>query len=361
MSISLATRLLPSLIRGLVVLDTYLERIKSAAASACADESVYLEAKLADDMFPFRAQIQRATDTAKGAVSRLAGITPLSLPDTESTVEELKVRLAKTIAFIRSVDASEMNGSEHIMFDQRFRGAHYAMLDRDYVDAYVLPNFYFHIAVAHAILRNRHVDVGKADYLGHLSGYAVGRSCPVEGALRFLTAEQSGAWLVAYDLPEDPQDTVPADGAVSFAADVASLRPSAVISTFLDDEALSHSPVMVLLTTWIWDGEYEKDPTAEYRLAQGDSRPLSEVPGWVFPHDRFEDLQSILSMIIERDWNAVVYLPDLQAIVRLIDDARIEVYARESKVADGIRTRLTELGVSCRSNRLTDAVFTNAE
>jgi hypothetical protein len=332
-----------------VVLNTYLERIKSAAAIVRADEGAYLGARLADDMLPLRAQIQRATDTAKGAVARLAGITPLSLPDTERTIEELKARLARTIAFIGSIDPSEMEGSEHMMFDQRFRGAHYAMLDQDYVNAYVLPNFYFHIAVAHAILRNKHVDVGKADYLGHITGYAVGKSGPVEGCLRFLTPEQSGAWLVAYDLPKNPQETALTDDGVSFAADVGSLSPSALISTFHNADDLSHAPVMVLLTRWIWDGEYEKDPTVEYRLAQGESRPLSEVPGWVFPPDRFEDLRSILSLIIERNWNAVVYLPDLRTIVRLIDDARIEVYAEASKVADAIRTRLTELGVSCRS------------
>jgi uncharacterized protein len=354
MTVSLANSLLPSLIRGLVVLRTYLDRIHAAAASASAAESEYLDARLADDMLPFRAQVQRATDTAKGAVARLAGISPLSLPDTDRTVGELKARVARTIAFIRSIDPSEMEGSEHMMYDQRFRGAHYAMRDQDYVDAYVLPNFYFHIAVAHAILRNKRVNVGKADYLGQIKGYAIGGSDTLEGRLRFLSFEQSAAWLTAYDMRDDSQlDALDGSG-VSFAADVASILPSALIASILGPERVLPTPVMVRFTTWTWDDEYEKDPTAEYRLAQGDSRPLLAVPGWVFPPDRVEDLRLILSLAIERRWTASLYLTDHRTTVRLIDDARIEVYASDPEVGDAIRRRLTGLGAFCGPCRLPD-------
>jgi uncharacterized protein len=347
MTTSFAERLLPSLQRGLCVLQEYLDKIEATAAATGASEWDFLDARLADDMLPFTAQVQRATDTAKGAVARLAGISPLWLPDTEGTVEALQVRLVRTMAFLRSVDASELEASDHFMVDQGFRGAHYAMRAHDYVDAYVLPNFYFHIAVAHAILRNRHVDVGKANYLGRIKGYAIGGPTLQQGRLRFLTTEQAAAWSIAYDLNGEQEPDVLEDGGTSFAADVASIAPTLLVSSILGPDRTSLTPAMVLFTAWIWDDEYETDPLAGFRLAQGETRPLSAVPGWVFPPDDGDDLSLVLSLAVERGWAASIYLTDRRTMVRLLDNARIEVHASEPDVARAIRLRLTGLGAFC--------------
>lgn len=349
MTTSFAERLLPSLHRGLCVLREYLDKIEATAAATGASEWDFLDARLADDMLPFTAQVQRATDTAKGAVARLAGISPLWLPDTEGTVEALQVRLVRTMAFLRSVDASELEASDHFMVDQGFRGAHYAMRAHDYVDAYVLPNFYFHIAVAHAILRNRRVDVGKANYLGCLKGYAIAGPDMLPGRLRFLSPEHAAEWLIAYDLSGVD---VLEDGGTSFAADVASIAPTMVISSILGSDRPPLTPAMVLFTAWIWDDEYETDPIAGFRLAQGEKRPLSAVPGWVFPPDGGDELSLVLSLVVERGWSASVFLTDRRTTVRLLDDARIEVYASQPDVAHAIRQCLTGLGAFCGPCRL---------
>jgi hypothetical protein len=117
-------------------------------------------------MLPFSAQIQRVSDTAKNAMGRLTAIEAPKFPDVEKDFAELRERIAKTVAFLESVDADAMNGSEEKEVTLNF-GTKMAFSGQDYVLQFVLPNFYFHLMAAYAILRHNGAPVGKLDYLGN--------------------------------------------------------------------------------------------------------------------------------------------------------------------------------------------------
>ena len=126
----------------------------------------YLELRLAPDMLPLTKQVQIATDMAKGGAGRLAEVEIPSYEDNETTVAQLKERLKKTIAFLKGLDAAKFTGAEtkeiHLKFPQRelhFNG-------REYLNNFVLPNFYFHLTTGYDILRQKGVPLGKQDFLG---------------------------------------------------------------------------------------------------------------------------------------------------------------------------------------------------
>jgi hypothetical protein len=138
-------------------------------AEAEKDPAVLAEAKLIEDMRPLTAQYQMASDSAKNAMARLMGIEPPSMPDTETSLAELKERCDKTIAFIESVDAATLDGSESREVVMKFpNGMGYRWNGVDYLRNFALPNFYFHATTAYAILRAQGVSLGKPDYLQHL-------------------------------------------------------------------------------------------------------------------------------------------------------------------------------------------------
>ncbi|MBS1239365.1 MAG: hypothetical protein H6R45_71 [Proteobacteria bacterium] len=132
-------------------------------------EAELIEARLAEDMRPLPAQYQMASDSAKNAIARLAGIEPPAMPDTETTFAELRERCDKTIAFIESVDRSVLDGCETREVAIKFpNGMGYRFSGGDYLRNFALPNFYFHATTAYAILRSEGVSLGKPDYLQHL-------------------------------------------------------------------------------------------------------------------------------------------------------------------------------------------------
>jgi hypothetical protein len=138
-------------------------------AEAEKDPAVLAEAKLIEDMRPLTAQYQMASDSAKNAMARLIGIEPPSMPDTETSLAELKERCDKTIAFIESVDPATLDGSESREVVMKFpNGMGYRWNGADYLRNFALPNFYFHATTAYAILRAQGVSLGKPDYLQHL-------------------------------------------------------------------------------------------------------------------------------------------------------------------------------------------------
>jgi hypothetical protein len=128
-----------------------------------------VEARLAPDMLPLKNQVYIATDGAKGAGARLAGVDIPKYEDTETTFPELKARIAKTVDFLKSLDRNTFAAAETKTVElksangtvREFNGA-------DYIGKFVLPNAYFHITTAYGILRNRGVVLGKNDYLGGL-------------------------------------------------------------------------------------------------------------------------------------------------------------------------------------------------
>ena len=124
------------------------------------------EARLAPDMLPLKAQVYIATDQAKGCGARLAGVEIPKYEDVETSFADLKARVAKTIAFLKTLDRKAFVGAEGKHIVLKFPNNTFEFNGADYVGKFVLPNVYFHITTAYGILRNRGVALGKGDYLG---------------------------------------------------------------------------------------------------------------------------------------------------------------------------------------------------
>jgi len=142
--------------------------IDKAVAEGKSEADV-VNARLAPDMRPFAAQIQMASDSAKNAIARLAGVEAPAMPDTETTLAQLKDRCERTVAFIKSIDRSALDGAEDREVVIKFpNGMGYSFTGRDYLTGFALPNFFFHVTTAYALLRAQGVAVGKPDFLAHL-------------------------------------------------------------------------------------------------------------------------------------------------------------------------------------------------
>ena len=139
---------------------------KAAAEKVEAD---LIDARLAPDMRPLPAQYQMASDTAKNAIARLCGITPPAMPDTEASFGELQERCDKTVSFIRSIDPAVLadSGDREVVLSFP-NGMGYRFAGAKYLTDFALPNFFFHVTTAYAILRAAGVSVGKPDFLQHL-------------------------------------------------------------------------------------------------------------------------------------------------------------------------------------------------
>lgn len=153
--------------RLLATLFTALDKAEAFAKQKNFDAAVLLNARLAPDMFPFTRQVQIATDTAKGAAARLAGIEVPKYEDNETTVEELRARIAKTLAFIESIDAAKYVGGEDRDVALPRRDGTLNLKGLDYFLGIALPNLYFHVTTAYVILRHNGVDLGKKDFLAY--------------------------------------------------------------------------------------------------------------------------------------------------------------------------------------------------
>ncbi|RUR05031.1 DUF1993 family protein [Legionella sp. km772] len=168
MSISMYKATVPVFISMLTNLSTILKKADHYAESKKIDPSALINARLAPDMFPFARQIQIATDAAKGCAARLANLEIPSFPDTETTFSQLDERLTKTINFLKTVNASQIDGSEERSITLKVAGQELQFKGQEFTLHFALPNFYFHISMAYAILRHNGLDIGKKDYLGSL-------------------------------------------------------------------------------------------------------------------------------------------------------------------------------------------------
>ncbi len=125
-----------------------------------------LAARLAPDMHPLTNQIQIASDAAKGAAARLAGVTPPAMPDTETTFPELQERIAKTIAFLDTITPEQLAGAETREIVLKFPSGEMKFSGKDFLTGFALPNFFFHVTTAYALLRHKGIPLGKMDFLG---------------------------------------------------------------------------------------------------------------------------------------------------------------------------------------------------
>ncbi|MBP1861125.1 DUF1993 domain-containing protein [Rhizobium herbae] len=169
MPVSMFKLSVPVFIRGLNVLAALLDKAESHAAEKKIPLDDLFGARLAPDMLPLSGQIQRVSDTAKNAIGRLTGVPAPSFPDEEKTFAELRERIAKTIAFLETVKPSDLEGSDGRDVTISFGKLKFTFTGDDYVLKFALPNFFFHVATTHDILRNKGVAVGKVDYLGAYS------------------------------------------------------------------------------------------------------------------------------------------------------------------------------------------------
>jgi hypothetical protein len=151
---------------GLTALSGVLDKAAAYAAAKKVDPSVLLSYRLAPDMFALARQVQVAADQAKNGAARLAGVEPPKFEDNETSIEQLKERLAKTLAFLKTLDAKAIDASTERAITFPLGQAKGEMNGADYLNHYVLPNYYFHLTAAYAIVRHCGVEIGKRDFLG---------------------------------------------------------------------------------------------------------------------------------------------------------------------------------------------------
>ena len=166
MSLSMYQASIPTFVRMLTNLAAILDKAAAHAEAKHIEPTVLVQARLAPDMYPLSRQVQIATDMAKGCAARLAGLEVPSYEDNEDSFALLQARIAKTLAFVQSVDAAQIDGSEALPIHLKTRSRELNMLGQAYLLQFVLPNFYFHISTTYAILRHNGVDIGKADFVG---------------------------------------------------------------------------------------------------------------------------------------------------------------------------------------------------
>ncbi len=166
MSFSIYDTTVPVFTRMLTNLLVFLDKAEADAAARKYSTDVLVDARLAPDMLPFRGQIMIATDHVKGCVSRLAGQPVPSWPDEEKTFEELRLRLRKALDLVATITPDALAGAETRDVTIRTRTGDVTMNGLDYVNQRAMPNFFFHVTTAYAILRHNGVPLGKSDYLG---------------------------------------------------------------------------------------------------------------------------------------------------------------------------------------------------
>lgn len=168
MTISMYQSSIPVFIRHLGNLSAILNKAEAHAEAKKIDPSVFINARLFPDMLPFSRQIQIACDTVKAGAARLAEVELPSFADVEVTFPELQERIAKTVKFLESISPNQIDGKEELKITYTQRNRESNFIGQPYLLNYVLPNLYFHITTAYAILRHNGVEIGKKDYLGSL-------------------------------------------------------------------------------------------------------------------------------------------------------------------------------------------------
>jgi uncharacterized protein len=166
MSVSMYEVSLPIFTLSLNNLAAILDKAASHAEAKQVAPTVLPGTRLIADMLPLSAQIQIACDTAKGAAARLAGLDIPKHEDTEATVAELKARVDKTLVFIKSIKPEQLANAETREIVLQFPQGTMKFTGLNYLTNFVLPNFFFHLTMAYALLRKNGVELGKRDFLG---------------------------------------------------------------------------------------------------------------------------------------------------------------------------------------------------
>jgi hypothetical protein len=166
MSISMYDVSIPIFVLSLNNLAAILDKAGTHAEAKKVDPKALPAARLIVDMLPLSAQIQIACDHAKGAAARFAGVEIPKHEDTESTIPELKARVAKTLEFIKSIKPELLQGAEARAIELKFPSGTLKFTGLSYLTNFALPNFFFHMTMTYALLRKNGVELGKRDFLG---------------------------------------------------------------------------------------------------------------------------------------------------------------------------------------------------
>ncbi len=172
MSLSLHQSSVPTFERSLTAFLGILDKAEAHAKARKFDPTNYLGMRLAPDMFAFVRQVQTMCDHAKNASSRLAGVAAPVFEDKEATFAELRDRVVRTLAYLKTLDAKAIDeGTEREIVLPIGPTGKSKMQGGNYLVHFVLPNFYFHLTTAYDILRAAGVDIGKRDFLGAVPGF----------------------------------------------------------------------------------------------------------------------------------------------------------------------------------------------
>ena len=165
MPISMSSASLPVFTRMLGNLDHFLDKAQSFVDAKKCDPLALTQYRLAPDMLPFTRQITIACDMVKNGTARLSDVAAPTFEDTETTLADLKARIAKTLAYLATVPAAALDGTEAKEITFPTGGTQRTMAGEAYLTQWMLPNMYFHITMAYAILRHNGVELGKRDFL----------------------------------------------------------------------------------------------------------------------------------------------------------------------------------------------------
>jgi len=155
-------------------LDSWLGEAVELAEAKGFDPEVLLGLRLSPDMFSLTRQIQSATDTAKFLAARLADKTPPKHEDNETSLEQLRARIADVVTYLESFEASDFEGGDDRVLKLSFLPENVRVRGEDYARDFAIPNFYFHVTTAYGILRHNGVKLGKRSFLGAMALQEVG-------------------------------------------------------------------------------------------------------------------------------------------------------------------------------------------
>lgn len=166
MSLGMYASSVPAILRALGNLRAVLAKGAAHCEARKIDPAVLVGSRLYPDMLPLASQVRIACDIGKGCVARLSGVDAPKFEDTETTFAELDARIAKTLDFVKSATAAQIDGSESKSVVLKTPRGDMPFTGEDYLRFFVLPNVYFHCTTAYNILRHNGVELGKLDFLG---------------------------------------------------------------------------------------------------------------------------------------------------------------------------------------------------
>ena len=169
MSFNIYQTSVPAFLQTLGALSSILTKAAAHAEAKKIDPSIFINARLAPDMYPLARQIQIATDHAKGASARLAGVEIPPYADTETTFADLQARIAKTVDFIKGLKPAQFEGADTREVTLKIGGQDMKFKGAAYLSHFAFTNFYFHATTAYNILRHNGVEIGKRDFIGTVS------------------------------------------------------------------------------------------------------------------------------------------------------------------------------------------------